>query len=195
MKKQSIVRQLIEELRTRRMRFTEMRQFVWEAAGREGKSQQGWWSDQFKNLQYTSEVIKKYKNKTYGLTAYGKVCTKPFAMSEQDKMKALRHRVKYLESRLDHIFEERRLKRLKMMRDETGIIGRTVIGLVPMPDEMMDNFMWDEKPAFCIKLSNGNIIIPQRDPEGNGAGHLSFADKQGGYEIHLSPPVQPTPSC
>jgi hypothetical protein len=41
------------------------------------------------------------------------------------------------------------------------------------PDEIED-FYWqgDEERAWVLILNDGSALIPMRDPEGNGPGHL-----------------------
>lgn len=61
----------------------------------------------------------------------------------------------------------------KYYRSEyAALIGRTVMDVRAMYPEEMELFMWHGEPGSVIILSDGGLVIPMRDEEGNGKGAL-----------------------
>ena len=60
-----------------------------------------------------------------------------------------------------------------------SIVGATITKVRLMTDEELDQIGWDAgygAVPMIIELSNGEILIPSQDPEGNGAGHIFVED-------------------
>jgi hypothetical protein len=53
-----------------------------------------------------------------------------------------------------------------------ALIGRKIVDLRSMYPEEMELFGWDLEPGVVIQLDDGNLVVPMRDPEGNGPGQL-----------------------
>lgn len=53
-----------------------------------------------------------------------------------------------------------------------ALIGRKVIDVRAMYPEEMELFDWYGQPGVVLILSDGGLVIPMRDEEGNGAGAL-----------------------
>ena len=53
-----------------------------------------------------------------------------------------------------------------------AMLGRTVMDVRSMYPEEMELFGWYGYPGCVIILSDGGMVIPMRDEEGNGAGAL-----------------------
>jgi hypothetical protein len=60
--------------------------------------------------------------------------------------------------------------------DEDPLIGETIVEIRKMTDEEMTQEYWTPDNIrgnpTVIELSNGTILFPSRDPEGNGPGAL-----------------------
>ena len=74
-----------------------------------------------------------------------------------------------------------------------NLIGRTIVGFRDMTDKEMTACGWKEwigtcRKGVCLELSDGNILIPQCDEEGNGPGML--CDLQDGHAALLLPPTE-----
>ena len=53
-----------------------------------------------------------------------------------------------------------------------ALVGRTITGCIHV--EVGDGEAW---PG--LELDDGSLLVIQRDPEGNGGGFMSLADKDG----------------
>jgi len=54
-----------------------------------------------------------------------------------------------------------------------AIVGATIVGIRPMTeDEMLDEFWLKDEIPMALVLSNGTILYPSADIEGNDAGAL-----------------------
>ena len=64
----------------------------------------------------------------------------------------------------------------KYIHDEFAVplIGETIAMVREMEDDEKMMFGWEGRwdAPIVIQLSNGTILIPSRDEEGNGPGHL-----------------------
>jgi hypothetical protein len=74
-----------------------------------------------------------------------------------------------------------------------NLIGRTIVDFRNMSDKEMRACGWDDdigtcRQGVCLELSDGNILIPQCDEEGNGPG--MFCDLQDGHCALLLPPTE-----
>jgi hypothetical protein len=61
-------------------------------------------------------------------------------------------------------------------KEYEALIGRTVMDVRSMYPEEMELFMWDGDLGCVIILSDGGMVIPMRDEEGNGAGALMIQE-------------------
>jgi hypothetical protein len=61
------------------------------------------------------------------------------------------------------------------------LVGKRVAQIRMMSDQDKQDFGWGPRDlAVEIIMSDGTVIIPSQDPEGNGAGHLFiFAEAFG----------------
>jgi len=65
----------------------------------------------------------------------------------------------------------------KYYRSEyAALIGRTVVDVRAMYPEEMELFMWDGDPGSVLILSDGGLVIPMRDQEGNDKGALMIQE-------------------
>lgn len=65
----------------------------------------------------------------------------------------------------------------KYYRSEcAALIGRTVVDVRAMYPEEMELFMWDGDPGSVLILSDGGLVIPMRDEEGNDKGALMIQE-------------------
>jgi hypothetical protein len=74
-----------------------------------------------------------------------------------------------------------------------NLIGRTIVGFRNMTDKEMAACGWEDsigtcREGVCLELSDGNILIPRCDEEGNGPGMLG--DLQQGDSALLLPPTE-----
>jgi len=55
-----------------------------------------------------------------------------------------------------------------------GLVGKTVASVRAMSPEECAHFLWehDTNIPFLIEFTDGTIVVPSCDPEGNGSGHL-----------------------
>jgi hypothetical protein len=61
------------------------------------------------------------------------------------------------------------------------LVGKRVAQVRLMADEDKQDFGWEPRDvAVEIIMSDGTVIIPSQDPEGNGAGHLFIFTDEGG---------------
>lgn len=67
-------------------------------------------------------------------------------------------------------------ERVKYIEREFGDLkGKTVAFVRPLTKAECEQFAWDydyDSDAMAIFFTDGTIIIPSQDPEGNGAGFL-----------------------
>ena len=56
------------------------------------------------------------------------------------------------------------------------LVGRTIVKVRPMSPSEVDDYYWqgDSESAWVFILDNGQALVPMRDPEGNGPGHLDI---------------------
>ena len=57
--------------------------------------------------------------------------------------------------------------------------GKTVAFVRPLTESECEDFAWDyeyEHDAMAVFFTDGTVIIPSQDPEGNGAGFLFKID-------------------
>lgn len=56
-----------------------------------------------------------------------------------------------------------------------SLVGCTVLKVRALTETELADLGWDDDPGaapMVIFLTNGKALIPSRDPEGNGPGHL-----------------------
>jgi hypothetical protein len=60
------------------------------------------------------------------------------------------------------------------------LVGKTIITARPMTPDEIEDFYWQgyEEEAWVLILNDGSALIPMRDPEGNGPGHLDIAQTE-----------------
>jgi len=64
-------------------------------------------------------------------------------------------------------------------REFGGIVGRRIVAVRPLRESELESMYWYESAsevAFAIILDDGQVLIPSRDEEGNGPGHVILAD-------------------
>lgn len=71
-------------------------------------------------------------------------------------------------------------RRTVIKREFGSLVGKTVLRVRPMTISECEMFAWDYRNdyAFLVEFTDGTVIIPSSDQEGNGAGHL-FVEKVG----------------
>lgn len=73
-------------------------------------------------------------------------------------------------------------ERAKYIKKEFGeLVGKTIKGIRPLTEQECEDLAWEytyERDAFVIIFTDNTAVVPMRDPEGNGAGHLLIADTQ-----------------
>ena len=59
-------------------------------------------------------------------------------------------------------------------REFGELVGKTIKAVRPMSPAEKKHFMWehDTNVPFIIEFTDGTIVVPSCDPEGNGSGHL-----------------------
>ena len=57
-----------------------------------------------------------------------------------------------------------------------AMLGRTIMDVRSMYPEEMELFDWYGQPGVVLILSDGGMVIPMRDEEGNGAGALMIQE-------------------
>lgn len=75
---------------------------------------------------------------------------------------------------LDPTYDQRK----KWLSSEYGaFLGKTILDIRPMTKDEHSEFAWDyeREDGFVIIFTDGSVLIPSRDPEGNGAGFLFVA--------------------
>lgn len=71
--------------------------------------------------------------------------------------------------------------RREVISKEFGcLVGKTVKRVRPMTIGECELFAWDYRAdyAFLIEFTDGTVVIPSCDPEGNGSGYL-FIEQVG----------------
>lgn len=66
-------------------------------------------------------------------------------------------------------------------REFGSLVGKTVKKVRLLTETELELFGWDDgygECAFLVEFSDGTVIVPSQDPEGNGAGFL-FIEKVG----------------
>lgn len=60
-------------------------------------------------------------------------------------------------------------------REFGSLVGKTIAVVRPLRKEECDQFAWEyeyEREAMAVFFTDGTVVIPSQDPEGNGAGFL-----------------------
>lgn len=60
--------------------------------------------------------------------------------------------------------------------------GKTIKSVSYMTDKEIENWGWYKK-AVVIQFTDGSLLIPQKDDEGNDGGALFFQDEKGNDDI------------
>jgi hypothetical protein len=64
----------------------------------------------------------------------------------------------------------------RYLEELNELTGKRLAEVRPFTTEEYDLFYWDSREdAVVLIFEDGTALIPMRDPEGNGAGHLSVA--------------------
>jgi hypothetical protein len=67
-------------------------------------------------------------------------------------------------------------ERAKYIEREFGALkGKTIAVVRPLTKAECDQFAWDynyDSDAMAIFFTDGTVVVPSQDPEGNGAGFL-----------------------
>lgn len=73
-------------------------------------------------------------------------------------------------------------ERVKYIEREFGNLkGKTVALVRPLTSGECEQFAWEykyEQDAMAIFFTDGTILIPSQDPEGNGAGFLFMLEAE-----------------
>lgn len=67
----------------------------------------------------------------------------------------------------------------------TYLKGKTIKEVTWLDDSSMENLMWYKKPVV-IHFTDGSIIIPQSDDEGNDGGSMYFQDEETSDVIYVT---------
>lgn len=62
------------------------------------------------------------------------------------------------------------------------LVGKTIVDVNWLDDKEFEALGWHSRPVV-IELSDGSVIVPQRDDEGNDGGSLIYADKNDSHII------------
>ena len=63
--------------------------------------------------------------------------------------------------------------------------GKTIKNITWLGDKDMENLMWYKKPVV-IHFTDGSILIPQSDDEGNDGGSMYYQDKEVSDTIYVT---------
>lgn len=65
-------------------------------------------------------------------------------------------------------------RRAVVNKEFGSLVGKTVKSVRPLTEEECEMFGWGYRSelAFLVEFTDGTVIVPSQDPEGNGAGHL-----------------------
>ena len=63
--------------------------------------------------------------------------------------------------------------------------GKTIKEVTWLGDKDMENLMWYKRPVV-IKFTDGTILIPQSDDEGNDGGSMYYQDAQTSDVIYVT---------
>ena len=67
----------------------------------------------------------------------------------------------------------------------TYLKGKTIKEVTWLDDSSMENLMWYKKPVV-IHFTDGSILIPQSDDEGNDGGSMYFQDEETSDVIYVT---------
>jgi hypothetical protein len=70
------------------------------------------------------------------------------------------------------------------MSTDMDPVGKRITDFRPMTTAEVESMgwePWEARGAVVLVLDDGTLIVPMRDPEGNGAGTLDFADTNGDH--------------
>lgn len=66
-------------------------------------------------------------------------------------------------------------KKAYIERDFGSLVGKTIKSVRPLNEYECELFAWDfkhEDYAMAVVFTDGTVVVPSQDPEGNGAGFL-----------------------
>lgn len=69
----------------------------------------------------------------------------------------------------------------------TNLMGKEIKIAFLLDEESVENMGWSQTPNMCLEFTDGSVIYPSHDDEGNGPGHFSLRSKHnitdlsGGY--------------
>lgn len=62
------------------------------------------------------------------------------------------------------------------------LVGKTIKHIRYVNDEEMKALMWHSRPIVIV-FTDGSLLIPQSDDEGNDGGAMLYQDKDGNHDI------------
>ena len=63
--------------------------------------------------------------------------------------------------------------------------GKTIKNVTWLGDKDMENLMWYKKPVV-ITFTDGSVLIPQSDDEGNDGGSMYYQDEKVSETIYVT---------
>ena len=62
------------------------------------------------------------------------------------------------------------------------LVGKTIKHIRYLNDEEMESFAWYLRPIVIV-FTDGSLLIPQSDDEGNDGGAMFYQDKDGNQDV------------
>ena len=62
------------------------------------------------------------------------------------------------------------------------LVGKTIKHIRYLNDEEMEALMWHSRPIVIV-FTDGSLLIPQSDDEGNDGGAMLYQDKDGNHDV------------
>ena len=79
--------------------------------------------------------------------------------------------------------KQKNKERIALIEREFGSLkGKTIALVRPLMEAECEQFAWEydyEDYAMAIFFTDGTVLVPSQDPEGNGAGFLFLIESEG----------------